>query len=635
MSNETRVVRHRGRTSTQTLPRWAYLERELLDSLDVAWRAFDECYSTSDGSLAFAGRLGIGLDGRDGVDDFYEPFFNWPHLYLLGGSADVLTSAKWHWEGVTLALTKAGMLVDEYERGYDWFHQGESLLLFYFLCLADPADTAFAERATRFAELFVDPAHGNYSATTNLIVAPHVGAGGARPGFTDTGPVFPWSADLRPYGLPVDVPGVSSFDDLLADPQLAHRYGAEMSARMSRGDVAVNMAATTLVTNAFMLTGDSRLREWVIHYLSGWLERSDALGGVVPDNVGTSGVVGEHLDGRWFGGHYGWSWPHGLHSVGTAAVIASQNALLLGADSAFEELGRRPIAMAMRHAERRVPAHEPMSMPGRWRPRLDDYWNAPTLLTPYRVNTGGWFDFQPMQSALPVGMWHLTGRDSDLSVLNEMETGSAYSWSHHVAFRDKEEAGHEEPWFAYLDGRNPAYPETALAAALQIVRQRTEELRSRPEGTVVDDFNEWQRTNPVLTEVLMQLTCGAPQVLYNGGLMQARVVYLDAESGRPGLPADIGALVRSIDPKSTTIELANLSTTAVRHVVVQAGAFGEHRIDSVRIADKSTPVHDSSVIVELEPRSVTTVHLAMTLRAQPPTYLTPARAPRTTHERKP
>ena len=46
-------------------------------------------------------------------------------------------------------------------------------------------------------------------------------------------------------------------------------------------------------------------------------------GGVIPDNVGPDGVVGSQLDGRWYGGHYGWTWPHGWYSVGQAATVAA------------------------------------------------------------------------------------------------------------------------------------------------------------------------------------------------------------------------------------------------------------------------------------------------------------------------
>src|SRR5699024_9580941 len=122
------------------------------------------------------------VEDRDGVDDLYEPFFNWPAFYELGGSDEVLAAAKHHWEGVTRQLGAAGMLTDEFENGYDWFHQGESLLLFYGLCAADPADERFAERARRFAELYTDPAHGNFDPVHTIITAPHNGALGPRPG---------------------------------------------------------------------------------------------------------------------------------------------------------------------------------------------------------------------------------------------------------------------------------------------------------------------------------------------------------------------------------------------------------------------------------------------------------------------
>ena len=50
------------------------------------------------------------------------------------------------------------------------------------------------------------------------------------------------------------------------------------------------------------------------------------------------------------------------------------------------------------------------------------------------------------------------------------------------------------------------------------------------------DIHLWQQCNPVVTEALVQLTWGGPQVIYNGGLQQARVRYYDAGRRRPGLP---------------------------------------------------------------------------------------------------
>ena len=87
-------------------PGWAIAQRELFDLLDAAWRQFDRDFTEPDGRLCYRGRLST----RDGVDDFYETFFNWPQLYLLGGASDLLAASERHWEGVTRQLTELGML---------------------------------------------------------------------------------------------------------------------------------------------------------------------------------------------------------------------------------------------------------------------------------------------------------------------------------------------------------------------------------------------------------------------------------------------------------------------------------------------------------------------------------------------
>src|ERR1700712_4641357 len=143
-------VRIAGSVPMRETPVWAVLERRLFDVLDGAWREFEATYCEPDGRLTYAGRM----HHRDGVDDFYEPFFNWPVLFRLGGSDDLLPAAKRHWEGVTTQMTEFGFVKDEYELGYDWFHQGESMIFFYAICAADPTDADFSARAKKFARLY-------------------------------------------------------------------------------------------------------------------------------------------------------------------------------------------------------------------------------------------------------------------------------------------------------------------------------------------------------------------------------------------------------------------------------------------------------------------------------------------------
>lgn len=561
-------------------PLWAVLQRQLFQALDEAWRSFEERYCHPDGGLSFDGTL----QGRDGVDDFYEPFFNWPMLYQLGGADDLLDACKKHWNGVTRQLTEAGFLIDEYERGYDWFHQGEALLMFYGICAADPTDEEFRERALRFADLYLptSPA-GNVDGPRRIIRAPHTGSGGPRQGI-DEGWAQGFGAGLtnmRPYGLPLDdLPGIHSWDDL-ADPVNAQRMGEAMNRRLGDGDTAVNLASTSLVLNAWLYTNDDQYRDWLVTYVQAWRERAAECGGLIPDNVGPSGQVGELHDGRWYGGPYGWAWPHGLHSVAAVTVIAAMNAALVTGDDSWFDLGRAPLDRVLAEATQ-GPVHEgSSSMASTWRQRLGPNADADLQLVPYRYGRHGWFDHQPMQLAFPAWIWWCTGDPQDRQRLGKLERECGYDWTTVHAFRDKEEAGHEAPWLAYLAGHNVDYPARALGMALGQVARRMALIREDATTERTDDIHWWQRLNPVVTEILVQLTTGAPAALYNGGLQQARVRYWDADRGRPGLPADVAALVEGFDKVRVGVQLVNLSNTSERRVVVQAGAFAEDGIDHV------------------------------------------------------
>jgi hypothetical protein len=552
-------------------PGWAIAQRELFDLLDTAWRQFDRDFTDADGRLSYRGRLST----RDGVDDFYETFFNWPQLYLLGGADDLLAASERHWVGVTRQLTELGMLQDEFERGYDWFHQSESLLLFYFLCLAAP--DRWAERAVRFADLYVDPAHGNYDPEHRVIRKPHNGSDPRRVGLFD-GEAYPWlPEEARMYGYPLDwvpPPGARAEPD--------PRLGGEMHRRMGVGDTAVNLAAASLVRNALLLTGDSRYRAWIAEYVGAWRERATANGGMLPDNVAPDGTVGGLLDGRWYGGHYGWSWPHGWYGIGPAATAAALAAAGATGDESFMDIARLALDEILDFGKVMTCAEADSSLRTRWTAVLGEDVHTPTLHVPYRYADRGWFDYNPMLMSVPTALWHHTAAPADWERIERLRAASGYDWRTVRAFRAKEEAGHEEPWLAFLAGDNPDYPERILAAAQAQVRHRLARMeRYRGHDVSEVDIHLWQQSNPVVTEALVQLTWGGPQVIYNGGLQQARVRYYDAQARRPGLPPSVAVLVSSIDPAATTVELINLDPGSTRSVVVQAGAFAEHTIRSV------------------------------------------------------
>jgi hypothetical protein len=208
---------------------------------------------------------------------------------------------------------------------------------------------------------------------------------------------------------------------------------------------------------------------------------------------------------------------------------------------------------------------------------------SPASLVPFRHSDRGWFDYNPMLAASPMTLWHYGNDPADRQRLDELRKAAGYDWRIVRSFRSKEEAGHEEPWFTYLIGDNPDYPEKILAAAQAQVRHRLARMQAYRDVEVSEaDIHLWQQCNPVVTEALVQLTWGGPQVIYNGGLQQARVRYYDVDRRRPGLPASVAALVSAIDPAGTVIDLVNLDPGHDRTVVVQAGAFAEHTIQAVR-----------------------------------------------------
>ncbi|MGN6425695.1 MAG: hypothetical protein ACTHMF_02675 [Leifsonia sp.] len=559
------------------IPAWAVLQRRLFAEIEDAWRLFAERYTREDGGVRFPAVF----TDRDGVDDLYEPFFNWPAFYLLGGSDEVLAAAKRHWRGVTAQLQDARMLTDEYENGYDWFHQGESLLFFYGICAADPADPEFAARARRFAELYTDPARGNYDPEHNIIRAPHNGALGPRPGLNDV--VQPYSAglaEMERYGLPLEyVPGIERWSDL-ADPANARAMGEAMQ-RAAAGDVVVNLAATSLVANRWLYDGDDASAAWIERYVGGWEERARANGGLIPDSVAPDGTVGGLHDGRWFGGHYGWTWPHGLPSIGMATVVSGLSAALVTGDDRHLDTARAVLDAVLAEAIVAPVAETPYSLRGGWLARLGADAAAPALLVPHRYGRHGWFDYAPMPLELPTWLWWWSRSEADRDRLRRVRDGLPATDEPVKPFRDKAEAGHEAPWLDFLDGALPDYPERALSMALGQVARRVAMIDADDSDPATVHLHFWQRVNPVVTEVLTQLVSGAPQVLYNGGLPFAAVEYEDAGRGRPGLPEDVAALVTGLERDRIELQLVNTSQRHTRTVVVRPSRFGRALLAAV------------------------------------------------------
>ena len=575
---------HRITASTPCFPppTWAILERQLIDLMNQSTAPFLARYVREDGELIW--REG-GTGSRDGADDFYESAFNWPLFYLLGGDDHLLQEGQHIWDGVTRQLTRAGMVHKEYEWGYDQFHQGESYIYFYFLCLADPTNLVNLDRARRFAGLYLneDADAPNYDPEHKIIRAAHNGSGGPRWGFSDgEEPSYGWGASMRTYGLPFhDIAGIEHYDDL-KDPAKARQMGQAMHERMGKGDVAGNLIVTSLVANAYLMTGDPKYRDWITEYVDAWIARAQANGGLLPDNVGISGQVGEAMNGQWYGGLYGWTWPHGYYNIGMAATVAGINAFLLTGNADYLELPRSQFDHIWALGEERDVRELEMSLGHHWMTALPGAADDHTMfVAPYRYGDHGWFDYQPLSPVYPAALWNISMSEADWLRIEALRAVEKYDWRTVVPYRNKEDAGHEQPWLRFLAGDNPTYPEEMLRATYGMVMRRLA-LIAQDEADLNQVYiHHWQEHNPVICEALVQLTLGAPQIIYNGGLLHCRVRYFDAEHQRPGLPADVAALVEQLTAEHTVVKLVNLSPFAERQVIVQAGGFGEHRFETV------------------------------------------------------
>ena len=580
-------------TQCESPPAWALLQRQLISAFDQSVHPFLETFTQEDGFLKWDGKIG------GSPDDFYEASFNWPLLYVLGGGDHLVELGQRQWEAVTRQLTQSGLVHREYAAQEDQFHQSESDISFYLQCLAAPGHEANIERARRFAGLYMgeDPEAPNFDPHKKVIRSPVNGSNGPNLEVYGKDHTMGYSpGGMERYGMPFyDIPGVKEPRDL-QDPERARLMGRAMHERMRRGDAVPNLAISSLVTNAYLLTGEEKYRQWVLDYVEVWMQRAKHNGGLLPDNVGLGGEVGEYTDGKWYGALYGWTWPHGFYNIQMVAQVAAANAYLLTQDAGYLELPRRQMDRIVELGEVRDVRREPMSLPEHWIGQFRALGeNSETFLVPYRHGATGWFDWQPMSPIFPVALWSLSMDAKDWQRIEYIRGLSHYNWNKTIPFHSKEDAGHEQPWVRFLDGENPRFPEEMLLATYAEMSHRLAQIRVKGVETH-NDVHVWQETNPVSTEALVQLTLGAPQMIYNGGLMLTRLRYFDAERRRPGLPEGVAALVESLEAERTVVRLVNTSAFAAKKVLIQAGMFGEHHFTEVRyrerISDYPAPVVD-------------------------------------------
>jgi hypothetical protein len=469
-----------------------------------------------------------------------------------------------------------GMYYKEFSAQSDWMHHGEGLRVFNRMSLSVPNDARYVERARRFAGFYMgeDPEAPNYDPQHKLIRSL---INGSR------GPMLRKATAIDWVGDPFDVRNFTlghserSFDEMVAHYV---EYGDVI------GDSFLNLVATTLPLDAYLVTGDEKYKKWIVDYMDAWLDRMKQNNGIIPSFVDLDGKIGGP-DNKWWGNAYGWGFSPVNPVTGRRenrnriprALVGFNNALFVTGDQKYVDAWRSMINAVNSHAT-----------------TVDGRLQYPTM-----YGAQDWYGWQ----AQP---WNV---------------GALEVWYWSMQPADLERVG-SDPWVAYLQGKNPAYPENALQKDLQTIQSRLDQVRRDSTTAAQRLADNMMDYNPVAVDALIRLTLGGMPPGRDGGLLNARLRYFDPARKRPGLPADVGALVSEMSDTRTVVTLVNLNKMEPREIVVQGGAYGEHQIESVQVRGQTIPVNGVHFTAKLGPGAGATLSLRMKRYSERPTATFPS-----------
>ncbi len=570
-------------TTPMSPPTWALLERELLRANTAACREFFQHYFDERGYLMCVERWG----GDDGPDDAIENCTDWPILHALGAPDAVLQLYKKAWEGhlrqYTAAKTKDvpfardGMYYKEFPVMFDWLHNGEGLTPFNVQGLSDPYDRAFRQRVRRFAGFYLneDAGAANYDPEHKIIRSLFNGS---------RGPLLRKATALDWTGDPIEVENRFRLGH-------AERSYKEMLEHFKDyndivGDHPLNLLSTSLALNAYMLRHEDKYRRWLLEYVDAWRERMSANGDIIPTNIGLDGKIGSACEGKWYGGVYGWGFSVRVPQTGAIAhrnlhdrgFIGFMNAYLLTGDDRYLDGWRKQMDAINSHKK-----------------VVDGREMYPTM-----YGDKGWYAYVPRRyTKYARELYYLSMKVEDRARMPP------------------------DRWADYLQGNDARYPEDALRADLDHVRQRVAGMRAdttTPDTRLADDPLQFGKAN--LTS-LIELALGGVYLDRNAAVLHCRLRYFDPSRRRAGLPEDVAALVEKLTADSAVVTLVNLNQLDSRTLVVQAGGYGEHEFLTIGAGDRKITVNGVSFTVRLAPGAGARLTLQMRRYVNQPTLAFP------------
>ena len=244
------------------------------------------------------------------------------------------------------------------------------------------------------------------------------------------------------------------------------------------------------------------------------------------------------------------------------------------------------------------------------------------------LEVDGWYEFSPMSQTQLSHLWAMSLSDADREIIHATRDQHNRLWERLGDFYSKYQGGQDPAWMNYLEGNLSQYPEMILQHNLNQVYGRLKLMREDKQDPATYGDYYLQVRNPISVEGLVHLTMGGPMPIYNGGLLMVSIRHYDADCRRPGLPADVSALVSQIDEQGIRLTLANLHPMQTRRVIVQAGAFAEHEFTEARYQDDSgaetvVPIGGEYVEFVLGPGTVLEVSLGLKRYCRVPSYQLP------------
>ena len=299
-------------TQIKAPPDWALIERKLIALMEKGATMMSRKYAERSGAWYW----------YDDLDDYYERSYNWCLLYNMGGGEHLVDLALKHWNATTrlfddrdnnrgncLDYTKGKStpkrlrhsLHNEYfslanPGNAEWHHMGEGNMAFYDFGVADPTVSENVRRARRLAALFIgdDPQAPNWDPEHRILRSPF---------HSSQGPKLHGDAELANtmllagrglggqanyYGVRASLyPVVEELEVRWFENAARRKQIVDLFERLVlQCDTPNSLAATALVTNAYLYTGEAKYKQWVLDYTEAWMERIRKNDGILPDNVG-------------------------------------------------------------------------------------------------------------------------------------------------------------------------------------------------------------------------------------------------------------------------------------------------------------------------------------------------------------